>query len=448
MISTCQSRITTWIASFFVPCLGSLLPGQMTWTPRFVIEPNIVDGSAMVYDSARRRAVLFGGWVGPVNSYTTVSSQTWEWDGSGWVLSATGAGPSSRAAHSMAFDSTRGRTVLFGGVSANGVALPGTWEWNGASWVSVAASSSPSLRCCSAVAFDSNRGVTVLFGGSSYPQPSVALADTWEFDGTGWVQRTPSTVPPARWGHAMAFDARRGRVVLWGGTSGTDGVWEWDGSDWLLVQPASSPIPRRSHSLSYDAARGRTVLFGGETNPGPLNDVWEWDGVSWVERTPLGFLAPRYSQVMAYESARGRSLVFGGWVQFSQGTTTWELAAPVDTIGDGHAGGGIPLNTSTVPQVGGSLCLDFLNPLNSGWLVIGPAPALFPPIPVSPPAACSPAFLHAWPAIILPLTGNPASLCLPIPNLPAYGGLAFCLQGFTSVGTCLLATDAIVATIQ
>src|SRR5688572_4916037 len=66
----------------------------------------------------------------------------------------------------------------------------------------------------------------------------------------------------------MAYDAARQRIVLFGGRidSGVAPLgqtWEWDGSSWSLQNPAASPPPRHSHALAYDAARQRIVLFGG-----------------------------------------------------------------------------------------------------------------------------------------------------------------------------------------
>ncbi|MCA2978775.1 MAG: hypothetical protein INH37_10850, partial [Myxococcaceae bacterium] len=44
---------------------------------------------------------------------------------------------------------------------------------------------------------------------------SGRLSDTWEWDGATWTQRSPSTSPPARSGHAMATLGTK--VVLFGG---------------------------------------------------------------------------------------------------------------------------------------------------------------------------------------------------------------------------------------
>jgi hypothetical protein len=64
------------------------------------------------YDAARRRVVLFDGYTGSLNP---VFSDTWEWDGSTWVQRTPNTVRSGRAGHALAYDSARGRVVLFGG---------------------------------------------------------------------------------------------------------------------------------------------------------------------------------------------------------------------------------------------------------------------------------------------------------------------------------------------
>ena len=46
--------------------------------------------------------------------------------------------PGLRGFHAMAYDSVRGKTVLFGGAIGSGYAGD-TWEWDGATWTQVAA---------------------------------------------------------------------------------------------------------------------------------------------------------------------------------------------------------------------------------------------------------------------------------------------------------------------
>ena len=92
---------------------------------------------------------------------------------------------------------------------------------------------------------------------------------TWEWDGVVWTPRTPANSPVSRTGHAMAYDAGRNRVVLFGGatvapTTALGDTWEWDGAAWSQATPAHAPAARHAHRMAYDAARGRSVLFGGD----------------------------------------------------------------------------------------------------------------------------------------------------------------------------------------
>ena len=130
-----------------------------------------------------------------------------------WLLTLTPS-PIARFEHAMAYDSARDRVVVFGGYYHFYPVVGDTWEWDGSAWVERKPSTSPSARAGHAMAYDSARGRVVLFGGLS--SSSEALADTWEWDGNTWIQRMPATSPPARHGHAMVYDSARGRLVLFG----------------------------------------------------------------------------------------------------------------------------------------------------------------------------------------------------------------------------------------
>jgi hypothetical protein len=129
----------------------------------------------------------------------------------------------------MSFDSARGRVVLFGGfgsVGFGGEWLSDTWEWDGSSWTNVMPAASPSARSGHAMAFSSSRGRTVLFGGSDLTND---FSDTWEWDGGAWRSVTPAANPFPRDRHAMVFDSARRRLVLFGGYQITPSeTWEFD----------------------------------------------------------------------------------------------------------------------------------------------------------------------------------------------------------------------------
>lgn len=173
----------------------------------------------------------------------------------------------------------------------------------------------PSARANYALAYDGARGVTVLFGGA--PLSGPAFADTWEYDGTRWTQRTPRTVPPGRQGAAMAFDSRRNLCVMFGG-SGSGGAqrdtWAWNGVDWVQLA-STGPEARVQPALCYDQSRDRLVLFGGSRDGTQLQllaDHWEWDGAQWARLQPNAAPSARYATGMAYDAQRQRVVLAGG----------------------------------------------------------------------------------------------------------------------------------------
>lgn len=160
----------------------------------------------------------------------------------------------------------------------------------------------PSPRRSHALVYDSRRGVSVLFGGltDARTMADVRPSDTWEYDGTRWIRRDLPNTPRGRSEFGMAFDAYRGRVVLFGGmtndlfgTSSPSGeTWEYDGTNWVQRIPASThaPAPRIGHALFYDPVHRVTTLYGGDTllaNP-RAGDIWVWDGMNWVQREIVG----------------------------------------------------------------------------------------------------------------------------------------------------------------
>jgi hypothetical protein len=273
----------------------------------------------MATDSNRGVVVLFGGYGGD-GEYL---DDTWEHDGTAWTQVATPASPPARTGHAMAYDSNRGVVVLFGGSDSPETWLPATWEYDGSTWVEIPTALSPTPRSLHAMAYDSARGVVVLVGGHT----DEATADPmWEYDGATWTPvdaRFPVEGPSvtAPFGHGLAYDAARAVVVLFGGVAAThfgefmwDATWELDGSTWTRVETPLSPAPRSRHAMAHDAGRGRVVLFGGSASNDPaLEDTWEYDGSSWARVETSAAPVARYGHAMAHDPRQGHTLLFGGY---------------------------------------------------------------------------------------------------------------------------------------
>ena len=234
-----------------------------------------------------------------------------------WTQITTASSPSARRDHSMAYDSARGKVVLFGGEDSNPpwMSLNDTWEYDGVTWTQISPASSPGIRSGHKMVYDSVRGKVVLFGGccdaTGFPN------DTWEYDGVDWTQAPPGWGPSGREGHAMVYDSVRGKVVMFGGYDGgfPNDTWEYghtpNGVYWTQVTTASSPSARYLHAMAYDSARQKVVMFGG--NVGVVNDTWEYDGVYWWQISTTSSPSTREAHAMAYDSVRGKVVMFGGY---------------------------------------------------------------------------------------------------------------------------------------
>jgi hypothetical protein len=285
--------------------------------------PGVRNAHAMAYDSSRGRVVLFGG-----ADASKVRGDTWEWDGSRWEQ-VNNSGPAPRTFPAMAYDNRRKRVVLFGGnrvlfgkAVADNQFLADTWEWDGKKWVESKAAGPPP-RAEASMAFDSSRSRIILFGGYNRTGANVnRLGDTWEWDGRVWMEMKVSG-PAPRSGAAQAYDSSRRETVLFGGqrTNSTE-TWEWNGARWALNDKATT-LGRFNCAMAFDPVRRRVIRFGGYYDGARFGDTWEYDGVTWQLLTSDG-PAPRNHTAMVYDSKRKRTVLFGGHDGENVFGDTWE----------------------------------------------------------------------------------------------------------------------------
>jgi len=310
-------------------------------------------GGALAFDSRRGRMVL-------------ANTETWELDPAGWHLVAPATNRPVPSA--MVFEAARGRCVTFGyGIVAASPAE--TWTFDGSQWTQIAVPVSPAPRTGTAMVYDANRERVVLFGGAN-ASGTTLHGDTWEFDGATWAQVVTAAAPSARWGHAMAYDTRRGRTVLCGDSAPQmqNDTWEYDGSNWFAFPSGWVPVARWGHGLAFDIARGSVVLLGGFGANGSTRDIWTWDGSAWVSFGYSPHNRGVYGHAMAYDAGRLRMVVaHGGWFQpssFNIGNydSVWELPPPPTATWTRHGLGcagsaGVPVLDrvgSVVPALGTS----------------------------------------------------------------------------------------------
>jgi hypothetical protein len=268
---------------------------------------------ALAYDEVRRESVMFAGAT-DLGVGLTLSDETWVWDGAVWTLQNSQQSPQARSRHSIVFDSAREKAVLFGG-TGNGFILGDTWTWNGSGWSLENPPDSPSPRTGHAMVYDTVRQETVLFGGAeSFGQLSD---ETWVWNGNAWTVRQPAVSPPARSIASMFFDEGSSRVVLFGGVNASGQVvndtWVWDGISWSQVNAGTSPSARYGAAAAYDAAAQLGVLFGGaDATNQTLNDIWLWNGTTWQQvQSPMA-PPPRVYSAMAFDSSQSVIWLYGG----------------------------------------------------------------------------------------------------------------------------------------
>jgi len=279
-----------------------------SWFKRPLVRSPVARSDAsMVYDSKRQRIVLFGGVTND-----GLDTTTWEYDGTAWYEISTPAHPPGRTNHAMAYDRARGRVVLFGGVGISGLdALGDTWEYDGTTWVERTASGGPSARGFTALAYDPKRGTMLLYGGRDPGQPGP-YNDTWRYDGT-WSNANASA-SSSHSGMSLTFDPTRGVIVMAGGTA--DDTNTFDGTAWTLEDYGG---PNHiGHIAAFDEQRQRVVVWGGlenlSTETFKLHELTAtgWNNIPTTAATTPYTVYPS----IAFDTSRGQLIQFGGYYGF------------------------------------------------------------------------------------------------------------------------------------
>jgi hypothetical protein len=174
-----------------------------SWTRAAVEGPAGRSRATMVYDAARKQMVLFGGAglpPSPKESFV-IFGDTWVWSGAGWrAISGQSLSPPARYAHGMAYDSRRQVVVMYGGAKMTADRqtehLEDMWQWDGDRWTEIKLTGpTPGKRYSPAMAFDPSRNRIVLHGGIEVKgrNERTVFDDVWEWDGSAWTQIRAAT---------------------------------------------------------------------------------------------------------------------------------------------------------------------------------------------------------------------------------------------------------------
>jgi hypothetical protein len=285
---------------------------------------------AMVYDSLRRRVVMFG-----ASDFDGVWALSLE-DPRAWTrLAPTSLPLYPRCGHSAVRDARRNRMIVFGGRGPRYGAeyylddvwvtsLEGALEWTQLTPIGA----QPDMSAYQSAIYDPVRDRMVIYGGEFYR----ALDDLHALSLSGapaWTALTPSGTPPSpRWAHTAVYDPVRDRMLVFGGAGDCppcyNDVWALslgDAPAWTELAPIGTPPgARAAHTAIYDPVRDRMIVFGGIDGSDAFmegsNDVWALSLASapvWAALQPIG-PAPgvRSFHTAIYDAARDRMVVFGG----------------------------------------------------------------------------------------------------------------------------------------
>jgi len=160
------------LGSTSTPALDTWEWDGAQWTQRATtVPPGFTAPARTMAYSDTRQALLM-----PIGSFSNGATEVWQWNGSAWTSVAAGPTTSmpvalaATGADEMTFYMSTGATV----------------RWRGGT-VSTLAAAGPGALDGVALAYDKSRSRLVLFGGLA---GQLMSADTWLWDGSGWSRAT------------------------------------------------------------------------------------------------------------------------------------------------------------------------------------------------------------------------------------------------------------------
>lgn len=353
---------------------------------------------ALAYDRDRGVTVFFGGEIGAAGD-ENYYNDTWEYDGIHWQqITINGPKPDTRSGHAMCYDTVRHQVILAGGVNEDGY-LNDTWTYvsngpNQGQWTQ--RGSIPALAdlyapgvAGHAMAFDEAAGVAVLTGGSGINtlfrdkgwDDRLVIKGAATFNGTSWMQLASDLVENLT-RHAMTYDSKNHRMVVFGGYSiinyvdfqdrmTLDGLLNppkvKDGISGDIITLEVSRLPKewrafgagqseyldgpatQQTAMIYDELRNCLVVFGGQDSPRRVfrDRTQQFNGWPEYYATPEYYPSrddtqrypyhdmvdlqlsvhpgARAGHAMVYDSRRHVTVLYGGASGDTRFDDTWEL---------------------------------------------------------------------------------------------------------------------------
>jgi hypothetical protein len=273
------------------------------------------------------RSFVLGAWVIGLIMLVAPSAI---WPRGGWTPLHPVHTPGRRALSAVAYDPVRQRVVLFGGVSeligSTFFYEQDTWEWDGTDWIEMKPKTIPLPRAGHMMAYDEKHNVVIMFGGED-KSGSYMLSDTWVWDGKDWRQMlSMNSYPTARRGGQLFYDPRTEKVILSGGfyysagkvVTPVNDMWAWNGKDWEYVTSTPKSLMITNPNVAYDALNKRTILFD-------YKQVMSWNDGQWSEIETRIQPPSRAGTWLAADLTSGKLMIFGGIDNNVRRDDTWML---------------------------------------------------------------------------------------------------------------------------
>jgi hypothetical protein len=318
------------------------------------------------------------------------------------------------AVHAAAFDSASSSLWVMGGSQASGpsdsvvhrldLAAGSAGDWSAVPVDDL----TPNRLAWSSAVFDPQPGRVVVYGGLSEGRASGAtfFLDAADAQRPAWSRPSLPGQPAARSHHAAVYDRHDDAMIVTGGRAGNQILAD---TQFLVLgpdpywQPGPRGLaPRYMHAAAYDTRRHRLVVIGGTDRPEggtPLEDVWlldlqdGLDASAWrILRTSSGFPA-RYGHTATYDPGSDAIWVYGGTADGnSELTDLWQLNLQANPPSWGR----VSASRAPGPLFGHAAAWDEVH----GWWLVhggyqarsptGRTSALVPDVPPTPPPTAGP----------------------------------------------------------
>jgi N-acetylneuraminic acid mutarotase len=255
---------------------------------------------AMVYVPTIDKVVLFGGTAGfggcdsNPTCHDRILGDLWMWDPDthGWEEVSTNDGPQARRGTAIVYDNASDRLILFGGEEAisdtDNQYLNDTWTLDPATmeWTEMGTARAPSPRARHGMLYDPTGDRTLVFGGQSPSQDDDDRIWSLRTGATRWEPVETSLGPSPRWGFNLEYDPGSRSAFLVGGagtrfteiaggtkasaTFFTD-TWRYDTLTnlWTELSPTGDGGTWIRRTSALDPTTSTLVTFGGQAFNGP-----------------------------------------------------------------------------------------------------------------------------------------------------------------------------------